>query len=113
MPTRGLMLPTREIGPRLSDKSKSLAGSIACAAASAAGRFRMVVLNGHRHVDKTMRRGFARLPGPAICMGIASLDTLWPKLSRVRPGLKLSMLFELEVLLTWACELRLEYEVGS
>ena len=23
MPTRGLMLPTREIGPRLSDKSKS------------------------------------------------------------------------------------------
>lgn len=42
MPTRGLMLPTREIGPRLSDKSKSLASSIACAAASVAGRFRMV-----------------------------------------------------------------------
>ena len=41
MPTRGLMLPTREIGPRLSDKSKSLAGSIACAAACVAGRFRM------------------------------------------------------------------------
>ena len=51
--------------------------------------------------------------GPAICMGIASLGMLWPKLSRVRPGLKLSMLFELEVLLTWARELRLEYEVGS
>lgn len=46
-------------------------------------------------------------------MGIASLDTLWPKLSRVRLGLKPSMLFELEVLLTWARELRLEYEVGS
>ena len=46
MPTRGLMLPTREIGPRLSDKSKSLASSIACAAASVAGRFRMVVSNG-------------------------------------------------------------------
>lgn len=73
----------------------------------------MVVLNGRRHVGKTMCRGFARLLGPAICMGIASLDTLWPKLSRVRPGLKPSMLFELEVLLTWACELRLEYEVGS
>lgn len=28
-------------------------------------------------------------------------------------GLKLSMLFELEVLLTWVRELRLEYEVGS
>lgn len=51
--------------------------------------------------------------GPAICMGIASLDMLWPKLSRVRPGLKLSMLFELEVLLTWVRELRLEYEVDS
>lgn len=113
MPTRGLMLPTREIGSRLSDKSKSLASSIACAAASAAGRFRMVVLNGRRRVGKTMCRGFARLLGPAICMGIASLDTLWPKLSRVRPGLKPSMLFELEVLLTWACELRLEYEVSS
>lgn len=73
----------------------------------------MVVLNGRRHVGKTMRRGFARLLGPAICMGIASLDMLWPKLSRVRPGLSLSMLFELEVLLTWARELRLEYEVGS
>lgn len=46
-------------------------------------------------------------------MGIASLGTLWPNSSRVRPGLKLSMLFELEVLLTWARELRLEYEVGS
>ena len=45
-------------------------------------------------------------------MGIASLDALWPKLSRVRPGLKPSMLFELEVLLTCARELRLEYEVG-
>lgn len=53
------------------------------------------------------------MPGPAICMGIASLDTLWPKSSRVRPGLSLSMLFELEVLLMWARELRLEYEVGS
>ena len=113
MPTRGLMLPTREIGPRLSGKSKSLAGSIACAAACVAGRFRMVVLNGRRHVGKTMCRGFARLPGPAICMGIASLNMLWPKLSRVRPGLSLSVLFELEVLLTWACELRLEYEVSS
>ena len=113
MPTRGLMLPTREIGPRLLGKSKSLAGSIACVAASVAGRFRMVVLNGRRHVGKTMCRGFARLPGPAICMGIASLDTLWSKLSRVRQGLSLSMLFGLEVLLTWACELRLEYEVGS
>lgn len=51
--------------------------------------------------------------GPAICMGIASLGMLWPKLSRVRPGSLLSMLFELEVLLTWARELRLEYEVGS
>lgn len=70
MPTRGLMLPTREIGPRLSDKSKSLAGSIACAAACVAGRFRMVVLNGRRHVGKTMCRGFVRLLGPAICMGI-------------------------------------------
>lgn len=46
-------------------------------------------------------------------MGIASLDTLWPKLSRVRPGSLLPMLFELEVLLTWARELRLEYEVDS
>ena len=113
MRIQGLMLPTREIGPRLSDKSKSLAGSIACAAACVAGRFRMVVSNGRRHVGKTMCRGFARLPGPAICMGIASLDTLWPKLSRVRPGFSLSVLFELEVLLTWARELRLEYEVGS
>ena len=113
MPTRGLMLPTREIGPLLSDKSKSLASLIACAAACVAGRFRMVVSNGRRHVGKTMRRGFARLLGPAICMGIASLDMLWSKLSRVRPGLKPSMLFELEVLLTWARELRLEYEVGS
>lgn len=42
MSTRGLMLATREIGPRLSDKSKSLASLIACAAACAAGRFRMV-----------------------------------------------------------------------
>ena len=48
-----------------------------------------------------------------LLMGIASLDMLWPKLSRVRPGLKLSMFFELEVLLAWARELRLEYEVGS
>ena len=113
MPTRGLMLTKREIGPRLSDKSKSLTGSIACAAACVAGRFRMVVLNGRRHVGKTMCRGFARLPGPAICMGIASLGTLWPNSSRVRPGSLLPMLFELEVLLTWARELRLEYEVGS
>ena len=73
----------------------------------------MVVLNGRRHVGKTMCRGFARLPGPAICMGIASLGTLWPNSSRVRPGLKLSMLFELEVLLMWVRELHLEYEVGS
>ena len=58
-------------------------------------------------------QGIARLLGPAICMGIASLDTLWPKSSRVRPGLSLSMLFEIEVLLTWVRELRLEYEVGS
>lgn len=58
-------------------------------------------------------QGIARLLGPAICMGIASLDTLWSKLSRVRPGLSLSMLFEIEVLLTWVRELRLEYEVGS
>lgn len=113
MPTRGLMLPTREIGPRLSDKSKSLVGSIACAAACVAERFRMVVLNGHRRVGETMRRGFARLLGPAICMGIASLDTLWPKLSRVWPGSLLPMLFEIEVLPTWVRELRLEYEVGS
>lgn len=113
MPTRGSMLPTCEIGPRLSGKSRSLAGSIACAAACVAGRFRMVVSNGRRRVGETMRRGFARLPGPAICMGIASLDMLWPKLSRVRPGSLLPMLFELEVLLTCACELRLEYEVSS
>ena len=113
MPTRGLVLPAREIGPRLSGKSKSLAGSIACAAACVAGRFRMVVLNGRRHVGKTMCRGFARLLGPVICTGIASLDTLWPKSSRVRPGSLLPMLFELEVLLTWVRELRLEYEVGS
>ena len=113
MPTRGLMLPTREIGPHLSDKSKNLASLIACAAACVAGRFRMVVLNGRRHVGKTMCRGFVRLLGPAICMGIASLDMLWPKLSRVRPGSLLPMLFELEVLLTWVRELRLEYEVGS
>ena len=73
----------------------------------------MIILNGHRRVGETMRRGFARLLGPAICMGIASLDTPWPKLSRARPGLSLSMLFELEVLLTCARELRLEYEVGS
>ena len=69
MPTRGLMLPTREIGPRLSDKSKSLASLIACAAASVAGRFRMVVLNGHRHVGKTMCRGFARLAGSCYLHG--------------------------------------------
>ncbi len=86
------MLPTREIGPRLSDKSKKPAGSIACAAACVAGRFRMVVLNGRRHVGKNNAQGFVRLLGPAICMGIASLDMLWPKLSRVRPGLSLSML---------------------
>lgn len=73
----------------------------------------MVVLNGRRRVGETMCRGFTRLLGLAICMGIASLDTLWPNSSRVRPGLSLSMLFELEVLLTWARELRLEYEVGS
>ncbi len=73
----------------------------------------MVVSNGRRRVGETMRRGFARLLGPAICMGIASLDALWPKLSRARSGLSLSMLFELEVLLTCARELRLEYEVGS
>lgn len=73
----------------------------------------MVGLNGCRHVGKTMCRGFVRLPGPSICMGIASLDMLWPKSSRVRPGSLLPMLFEIEVLLTWACELRLEYEVGS
>lgn len=54
-----------------------------------------------------------RLLIPAICIGIASLGMLWPKLSRVRPGLSLSMLFELEVLLTCVRELRLEYEVGS
>lgn len=73
----------------------------------------MVVLNGCRHVGKTMCRGFARLPGSAICMSIASLDMLWPKLSRAWSGLLLSMLFELEVLLTWVRELRLEYEVSS
>ena len=113
MPTRGLMLPTREIGPRLSDKSKSLAGSIACSAACVAGRFRMVVSNGRRRVGETMHRGFARLPGSATCMGIASLDMLWSKSSKVRPSSLLPMLFELEVLLTWAREPRLEYEVGS
>ncbi len=64
-------------------------------------------------LTKQCAGGFARLPGPAICMGIASLDALWPKLSRARPGSLLPMLFELEVLLTWARELRLEYEVGS
>lgn len=93
MPTRGLVLPAREIGPRLSGKSKSLAGSIACAAASVAGRFRMVVLNGCRHVGKIMCRGFVRLLGPAICMGIASLDMLWPKLGRAWSGSLLPMLF--------------------
>lgn len=113
MPTRGLMLPTREIGPRLSDKSKSLAGSIACAAACVAGRFRMVVLNGRRHVGETMRRGITRLLGPSVCVESISLSSSPPKLSRVRPGSLLPMLFELEVLLTWARELRLEYEVGS
>ena len=69
MPTRGLMLPTREIGPRLSDKSKSLAGSIACAAACVAGRFRMVVLNGRRHVGKTMRRGIRAIAGSCYLHG--------------------------------------------
>lgn len=73
----------------------------------------MVVLNGRRHVGKTMRRGFVRLPGPSICMGIASLDTLWPNSSRAWSGSLFPMLFELEVLLTWVRELRLEYEVGS
>lgn len=92
MPTRDLMLPTREIGLRLSDKSKSLAGSIACAAASVAGRFRMVVSNGRRRVGETMPRGFARLPGPAICVEAISLSSLPLKSSRVRPGLSLSML---------------------
>lgn len=69
MPTRGLMLPTREIGPRLSDKSKSLAGSIACAAASAAGRFRMVVSNGRRRVGETMRRGIRAITGSCYLHG--------------------------------------------
>ena len=73
----------------------------------------MIISNGRRRVGETMRRGFARLPGPAICMGIASLDTLWPNSSRAWSGPLLPMLFELEVLLTWARELRLEYEVGS
>ena len=50
------------------------------------------------------------LPGVYI---IASLDMLWSKSSRVRPSSLLPMLFELEVLLTWAREPRLEYEVGS
>lgn len=93
MPTRSLMLPTREIGPRLSDKSKSLAGSIACAAACVAGRFRMVVSNGRRHVGKTMCRGFTRLPGPAICVEAISLSSLPLKLGRVRLGSLLLMLF--------------------
>lgn len=69
MPTRGLMLPTREIGPRLSGKSKSLAGSIACAAACVAGRFRMVVLNGCRHVGKTMCRGGHAIAGSCYLHG--------------------------------------------
>ena len=73
----------------------------------------MVVSNGRRHVGKTMRRGFVRLLGPAICMGIASLDMLWAKSSRVWLGSLLPMLFEIEVLPTWVRELRLEYEVGS
>ena len=73
----------------------------------------MVVSNGRRRVGETMHRGFARLPGSATCMGIASLDMLWSKSSRVRPSSLLPMLFELEVLLTWAREPRLEYEVGS
>lgn len=60
-----------------------------------------------------MRRGFVRLLGPAICMGIASLDMLWAKSSRVWLGSLLPMLFEIEVLPTWVRELRLEYEVGS
>lgn len=63
--------------------------------------------------QNNVQGGVTRLPGPAICMGIASLGTLWPNSSRVRPGSLLPMLFELEVLLTWARELRLEYEVGS
>lgn len=63
MPTRGLMFPTRGIGPRLSDKSKSLAGSIACAAACVAGRFRMVVLNGRRHVGKNNVQGIRAIAG--------------------------------------------------
>lgn len=58
-------------------------------------------------------QGIRAIAGSCYLMGIASLDMLWPKLSRVRPGLKLSMFFELEVLLAWARELRLEYEVGS
>lgn len=69
MPTRGLMLPTREIGPRLSDKSKSLAGSIACAAACVAGRFRMVVLNGRRHVGKNNVQGIRAIAGSCYLHG--------------------------------------------
>ena len=100
MPTRGLMLPTREIGPRLSDKSKSLADSIACAAACVAGRFRMVVLNGCRH-------GFCYLHGHCL-VGHAMAE-----IEQSTAGLVAVDAFELEVLLTWARELRLEYEVGS
>ena len=69
MPTRGLMLPTREIGPRLSDKSKSLASLIACAAACVAGRFRMVVLNGRRHVGKNNVQGIRAIAGSCYLHG--------------------------------------------
>ena len=73
----------------------------------------MAVLDGCRHVDKTMRKGILAIVGSAVCMGAASLDTLWPKSSRAQPGSLLPMLFELETLLTWTRESRLEYEVGS
>lgn len=112
MPTRGLMLPTREIGPRLSHKSKSLASSIACAAACVAGRFRMIVSNGRGRVGETMRRGITRSLIPSVCVESISLSSSPPKLSRVWPGSLLPMLFEIEVLPTWVRELRLEYEVG-
>lgn len=69
MPTRGLTFPTHEIEPLLSDKSKSLASLIACAAASAAGRFRMVVLNGRRRVGETMRRGIRAIAGSCYLHG--------------------------------------------
>lgn len=69
MPTRGLVLPTREIGPRLSDKSKSLASSIACVAACVAGRFRMVVLNWTQACWQNNAQGIRAIAGSCYLHG--------------------------------------------